>query len=59
MTFGNPDDYAFTAKDILNEWKEENKTFYDWCVKNLENVDDAVEVETDRQRRETFFLNFE
>ncbi len=24
MTFGNPEDYAFTARDILNEWKEED-----------------------------------
>ena len=24
MTFGDPKDYAFTARDILNEWKEED-----------------------------------
>lgn len=24
MTFGDPKNYAFTAKDILNEWKEED-----------------------------------
>lgn len=24
MTFGNPDDYAFTAADIVNDWKEED-----------------------------------
>jgi 16S rRNA (cytosine1402-N4)-methyltransferase len=24
MTFGNPSDYAFDAKDIVNEWKEED-----------------------------------
>jgi len=24
MTFGNPEDYLFTAADIVNEWEEEN-----------------------------------
>lgn len=24
MTYGDPDDYAFTARDIVNEWKEED-----------------------------------
>ena len=24
MTYGNPEDYPFVAKDILNEWKEED-----------------------------------
>lgn len=24
MTFGNPDDYLFTARDVVNEWEEEH-----------------------------------